>query len=39
MWVPANLYLFFAIGVLFFLWARENRLAVSGQRSAVSGKR
>jgi putative membrane protein len=25
MWVPANLYLFFAIGVLFFLWARENR--------------
>jgi putative membrane protein len=25
MWVPANLYLFFAIGVLFLLWARENR--------------
>jgi putative membrane protein len=25
MWVPANLYLFLAIGVLFLVWARENR--------------
>ena len=25
MWVPGNLYLFLAIGVLFLVWARENR--------------
>jgi putative membrane protein len=25
MWVPANLYLFLAMGVLFLIWARENR--------------
>jgi putative membrane protein len=25
MWVPGNLYMFLAIGVLFLLWARENR--------------
>jgi putative membrane protein len=24
MWVPGNLYMFGAIGVLFFLWARES---------------
>ena len=23
MWVPGNLYMFVAIGVLFFRWARE----------------
>ena len=25
MWVPGNLWMFLAIGVLFFVWARENR--------------
>jgi cytochrome c oxidase assembly factor CtaG len=25
MWVPGNLYMFMVIGVLFFLWARENK--------------
>jgi putative membrane protein len=25
MWVPGNLYLFAAIGVLFFVWARESK--------------
>jgi putative membrane protein len=25
MWVPGNLYLFLVIGVLFLMWARENR--------------
>jgi cytochrome c oxidase assembly factor CtaG len=25
MWVPGNLYMFLVIGVLFLLWARENR--------------
>jgi len=25
MWVPGNLYMFLAIGVLFLIWARENR--------------
>jgi hypothetical protein len=24
MWVPGNLYLFLAIGVLFFRWAKES---------------
>ena len=33
MWVPGNLYMFLAIGVLFFAWARESeRAVVSGQR-------
>jgi putative membrane protein len=31
MWVPGNLYIFAAIGVLFFRWAREEG-AVSGKR-------
>jgi Predicted membrane protein len=25
MWVPGNLYMFLVIGMLFLLWARENR--------------
>jgi putative membrane protein len=25
MWVPANLYMFLVIGLLFLLWARENK--------------
>lgn len=30
MWVPGNLYMFLAIGVLFFAWARESERAVVG---------
>ena len=33
MWVPGNLYMFLAIGVLFFAWARESEgTAVRGER-------
>src|SRR4051812_37301947 len=36
MWVPGNLYMFLAIGVLFFLWARESE---SGERGQSKGER
>jgi putative membrane protein len=40
MWVPANLYMFLAIGVLFFAWAKESEREDRGERgAAVSGKR
>jgi putative membrane protein len=36
MWVPGNLYMFLAIGVLFFLWARESE-AGKGRRAKGEG--
>jgi hypothetical protein len=40
MWVPANLYMFLAIGVLFFAWAKESEREDRGERgTAVSGER
>jgi putative membrane protein len=42
MWVPGNLYMFLAIGVLFFAWARESErpaAAKGGERGAGSGGR
>jgi putative membrane protein len=34
MWIPGNLWIFAAIGVLFFRWAREEEKSVSGKAKA-----
>lgn len=40
MWVPGNLYMFLAIGVLFFLWARESEGGGEGRKAkGVAGPR
>jgi putative membrane protein len=38
MWVPGNLYMFLAIGVLFFLWARESEGGGEERRAKGEGR-